>query len=217
MVGLTATLPSPEDDLSYENYTSLLGDVDFEVPTPAVVKEGDLAPYRDLIYFVQPNRREMQYLKHIQAAFEREIEAITGQARFIEWVEIESVGRPGRAGKARRKPENYLNHNPIFSLAALRFLKLKGIRIPASLLQPLEADDPIGIDDWIALLERYALNVLKFSPEEADHEQLKRLRKSLLPFGLTLTERGLRHGPCPRRPGAGLLGGQRSGRDRHPR
>ena len=34
VVGLTATLPSPEDGNEYENYTSLLGDVDFEVPTP---------------------------------------------------------------------------------------------------------------------------------------------------------------------------------------
>jgi len=49
IVGLTATLPSPEDDEEFENYNSLLGDVDFEVPTPAVVKEGDLAPYRDLV------------------------------------------------------------------------------------------------------------------------------------------------------------------------
>jgi superfamily II DNA or RNA helicase len=51
VIGLTATRPDPENKSEYENYNSLLGDVDFEVPTPAVVKEGNLAPYRDLVYF----------------------------------------------------------------------------------------------------------------------------------------------------------------------
>ncbi len=59
VVGLTATLPDPANQNEYENYASLLGDVDFEVPTPAVVKEGNLAPYRDLVYFCEPSAREL--------------------------------------------------------------------------------------------------------------------------------------------------------------
>lgn len=59
VIGLTATLPSPEDGHEYEKYMTLLADVDFEVPTPAVVKEGDLAPYRDLVAFVTPSTREL--------------------------------------------------------------------------------------------------------------------------------------------------------------
>lgn len=43
VIGLTATLPSLEDGAAYENYTALLGEVDFEVPTPAVVKEATRA------------------------------------------------------------------------------------------------------------------------------------------------------------------------------
>ena len=58
VVGLTATLPSLEDANEYENYTALLGDVDFEIPTPAVIKEGDLAPFRDLAWWVTPTERE---------------------------------------------------------------------------------------------------------------------------------------------------------------
>jgi superfamily II DNA or RNA helicase len=54
VVGLTATLPSLEDAEEYANYTALLGDVDFETPTPAVIKEGDLAPFRDLAWWVTP-------------------------------------------------------------------------------------------------------------------------------------------------------------------
>ncbi|MCR2825186.1 DEAD/DEAH box helicase family protein, partial [Microbacterium sp. zg.Y909] len=62
LIGLTATLPSPDDADEYDNYTSLLGDVDYEVPVPAVVREGNLAPYRDLVRFAEPTREELAFL-----------------------------------------------------------------------------------------------------------------------------------------------------------
>ena len=86
VVGLTATLPDPANPSEYENYTSLLGDVDFEVPTPAVVKEGNLAPYRDLVYFCQPSPREHAYLDEIQKYFEA-----------VVWKATNDAGLPGLA------------------------------------------------------------------------------------------------------------------------
>ncbi|BFM23725.1 hypothetical protein [Microbacterium sp. che218] len=62
VIGLTATLPSPDDADEYDNYVSLLGDVDLEVPVPAVVREGDLAPYRDLVHVVAPTAEEQAFL-----------------------------------------------------------------------------------------------------------------------------------------------------------
>ena len=106
VVGLTATLPSPEDGEAYENYTSLLGDVDFDVPTPAVVKEGDLAPYRDLVCFVQPSPREATYLANVQAAFEEAIADVSGSERFRRWLgELLSFGPEGE-GAAPADPDD---------------------------------------------------------------------------------------------------------------
>lgn len=62
VIGLTATLPSPDDGAAYDNYTSLLGDVDAEVPVPAVVREGGLAPYREYVRFVEPTPDEVAFL-----------------------------------------------------------------------------------------------------------------------------------------------------------
>ncbi len=71
VIGLTATLPSPDDANEYENYVSLLGEVDLEVPVPAVVREGDLAPYRDLVHVVQPTGEERAFLSaHAEALAE---------------------------------------------------------------------------------------------------------------------------------------------------
>ena len=64
VIGLTATPPDrdgkkPEDIRRYDDF---FGDIDYEVPVPAVVKDGFLAPYQDLAYFVRPTRRELQFI-----------------------------------------------------------------------------------------------------------------------------------------------------------
>jgi superfamily II DNA or RNA helicase len=184
VVGLTATLPSPEDDLEYENYTALLGEVDFEIPTPAVVKEGDLAPYRDLVYFVEPSQAEMDYLYNIQQAFENIISETTSSAAFRTWVDGYLAAETDWAV--------FLNEQPLFSLALLRYIRRTGKILPTDAPLPVEAAHEMSIEDWVYLLEKYGLNVLKLSADKEDHLQLARLRRALLPFGFTLTERGMR-------------------------
>ncbi len=191
IIGLTATLPSPEDDREYENYHTLVGEVDFEVPTPAVVKEGDLAPYRDLVYFVEPSARELDYLKHIQEAFEEAIGSLTQSKDFGQWVIHTIVAGPFE----QEDPypwEEFLRRKPLLAVAGLRFLQRVGYPLPGEMLLPAEAEGELQLADWAVLLERYALDVLAVSPDPEDHRMLKRLRKMLLQFGFTLTERGMR-------------------------
>jgi len=64
VVGLTATPPDrdgkkPEDIARYDGF---FGEIDYEVPVPAVVKDGFLAPYQDLAYFVRPTRKELSFV-----------------------------------------------------------------------------------------------------------------------------------------------------------
>jgi superfamily II DNA or RNA helicase len=58
VIGLTATPPDQLTGREAELYQSIFGIADFAVPTPAVVREGELAPYQELAYFVQPLERE---------------------------------------------------------------------------------------------------------------------------------------------------------------
>ncbi len=57
IIWLTATPPFDNSDFFVlnEDYTALLWEVDYYVPTPAIVKAWRLAPYSDLVYFVEPN------------------------------------------------------------------------------------------------------------------------------------------------------------------
>jgi superfamily II DNA or RNA helicase len=196
VIGLTATLPSPETDAEYENYTSLLGDVDFEIPTPAVVKEGDLAPYRDLAYIVKPTPRETAYLKQIQKEFQNAIRSLTEDEHFRQWVQ-RLVSIPSDAPDPVSVWEGYWNDSPLLALAAVRFLSANQVVLPKNLPIPVDATDPMQMEDWINLLERYGLDVLKVSEQTKDHDLLRKLRKVIQPFGLTLTERGMSQARSP--------------------
>src|SRR5690606_33703663 len=64
VLGLTATPPDLDDKDAEDarRYRRFFGSVDFEVPVPAVVKDGFLAPYQDLVYFVRPSMQELQFV-----------------------------------------------------------------------------------------------------------------------------------------------------------
>ncbi len=65
VIGLTATPPDRKgkDNRDIKRYDEFFGDVDFEVPVPAVVKDGFLAPYQDLAYFVRPTADELKFIE----------------------------------------------------------------------------------------------------------------------------------------------------------
>jgi len=191
VIGLTATLPSPEGDEEFENYDALLGEVDFEVPTPAVVKEGELAPYRDLVLFVKPTPREAEYLKNISREFAAALSLVTERASFQEWAM--ALVRPAT-------PEEWeaaWRERPMLQMALLRWLLSRGWQPDPAYPVPQECYQPMQLEDWMVLIERYALDVLAISREAEDHGLLQRLRKVLYGFGFTLTENGLRQSRSP--------------------
>ena len=71
ILGLTATPPDRDgkDQVDLDRYDQFFGPIDFEVPIPAVVKDGFLAPYQDLAYFVRPTAEEIDYVANIDDLF----------------------------------------------------------------------------------------------------------------------------------------------------
>jgi superfamily II DNA or RNA helicase len=64
VIALTATPPDRDGKLPADvhRYDRYLGEIDYEVPVPAVVKDGFLAPYQDLAYFVRPSPDELKFI-----------------------------------------------------------------------------------------------------------------------------------------------------------
>lgn len=167
IIGLTATLPSPDGVEEEDNYTELLGDVDFEIPTPAVVKEGDLAPYRDLVYFVEPTERELDYLRNVNDIWKQAVHEIEAMPKFHEW-----------ATSLTTTTEDI---SPLLALAAAEFL----------------AGAEQEVESTIRLIEPFALDVLRNSPTENDQQIFGRLRDAIKPLGFTITGTGMRSTRTP--------------------
>ncbi len=99
VIGLTATPPDregkrPED---IQRYDEFFGEVDYEVPVPAVVKDGFLAPSQDLAYFVRPTREELTFIAN---ADEQLHELVAELCRPCD--EDEEAARRGAPDNVRR-------------------------------------------------------------------------------------------------------------------
>lgn len=194
VIGLTATLPSVDDDNEYENYMGLLGEVDFEVPTPAVVKEGDLAPYRGLAVFVSPSPEEQSYLNEARQLFDQAVADATSGDAFMAYL---TDGLFGNGDDPHSRWMESLTRNYPLAVAAAATLRNRGGVPPAQLPLPSEASSEPDFNDMLAVVERYALDHLKLSPDPQDHRRLALLKTAIKPFGYTLTERGLRQARSP--------------------
>lgn len=179
LIGLTATPPIGATNGEQENYYSLLGDIDFEVPTPAVVKEGNLAPYQDLVYFVRPTESERKFIYNIQNHFEEFIKRILAEQKFSDW--LHSINWQVTS-----------HDNAPLAISAMRFFNYKKVKLPIGLPQFEEGFKEIALDDWVALLKEYSLNYLTISADPYDQLLFKEIKVVLKQLGFTLTEEGLR-------------------------
>lgn len=94
VIGGTATLPDPDNARETANYERLLGAVDAEIPMPALVVEGELAPWRDAVYFVEPTPQELAFLDEHQQHLVDELDQHLAADNALEWA-IGSLLRPG--------------------------------------------------------------------------------------------------------------------------
>ena len=155
-------------------------------------------PYRDLVGFCQPSIREGDYLDRIQDHFEDAIARVTESAAFWSWTRA-----PGHRPPVAEDPlgptraEALLNRQP--------HLAVLGRQVPAAAGPPLPIDlplldemlEPMSVDDWLTLLEQFGLQVLKLSADPRERALYDELRAALVPFGVAITERGVRHTRSP--------------------
>lgn len=198
LVGLTATLPSLEDREEFENYTGLLGEVDYEVPTPAVVKEGNLAPYRDFAWFVSPTDSELVFLRTHEAELEQLIARTIGSPAGLAFLE-ETLFGSASAELSRNELEQGLaesfKRDDSIGEAAVRMLIKLAPGHPVNLSVPSELATEANSEQRIRVLARFALERLLPDPSQA--ELWARIRAVLADFGYHLTDRGVRRGRDP--------------------
>lgn len=199
LIGLTATLPSPDDEREYENYSRLLGDVDYEVPTPAVVKEGHLAPYRDHVLFTEPVPGEAAFVQRHEALLHDLIRQVLSTPDALDFLEqqLQPAGPVDPA--ADETPLSRLDRalSTDFALTRSCALVLSAVAADHPLLvaMPPVLRERCTTDDLLSVLSRFAQTRLLSDPRAAG--QWDYVRRSLADFGYALTDRGIRRGRSP--------------------
>jgi superfamily II DNA or RNA helicase len=195
ILGLTATNPS---ELSAEQaalYRQLLAEVDFTIPTPAVVREGHLAPYQELVQLCEPLASERDWLAARHERFERlllDVDAPPAELGLSVWLLARLRERRSRDGAQMSWAEE-ARRQPRFADAGLRWLNQVGERPPDGAPRGELQRAPLDIEDWVALLSDYALGCLHPSSDPAAAERLAQLQTALGDLGYTVTRQGIRH------------------------
>jgi len=207
VIGLTATPPdragkAPED---VQRYDEFFGPVDYETPVPAVVKDGFLSPYQDLVCFVRPTAEELKYLATADRGFRRLVDAFCHTGRpepgehrceesLMEWL--------CRVLAERRLPTgtvsdfgSFERRDPALADAGRRFLLSRREPLPAGVPEPPPTsppEEPSEIDLLVPVLDRYIRHRLRRSPDVRDHQLAERAIAQLALLGVQISEAGPR-------------------------
>jgi hypothetical protein len=210
VIGLTATPPdragrAPED---IDRYDEFFGPIDYQTPLPAVVKDGFLAPYLDLVYFVRPTGDELRYLGSADREFYRMVDELcrkpseeTAEPQeprcpepLDQWVLRVVTEHELPTGKVKDWA-SFERRDAEFAAAARIFLLHRGLKLPPG-VPPPEVKPAAGARlDMVLLvpiLDRYIRHRLRRSPEEADHELAERAIARLRVLGVQITDVGPR-------------------------
>ncbi|MFD6700809.1 MULTISPECIES: DEAD/DEAH box helicase [unclassified Microbacterium] len=217
VIGLTATLPDAADGTEFDNYTQLLGEVDFEVPTPAVVKEGHLAPYRDHVWFTEPVPAEAAFIRRHGAQLDELLGQVLSTPDGIRYLEerlqpadpdppqlAEPETAPaGEAAEAIPVPpspspaalERALADDLPLTRSCGVVLRALAPQHPLCAILPPVLFERCTTDDLLTVLARFALT--RLLPDPGAKRQWRYVKRALADFGLLLTDRGLRRGRDP--------------------
>jgi superfamily II DNA or RNA helicase len=192
IVGLTATPPASADPDEMANYLRLVNGIDFEVPTPAVVRSGFLAPYQDLVVLTRLTADEREFLARHDELLHVALDRMEGDERFDAWLTAR-INRP--AGEPAW--ERLLSNEFEFAVAGVRQLVAKGTPLADDIDLRDGLRQPPTVDDRLAILRTWCLEVLRFSEDAADAEALADLRALLRTLGMVMTETGWRRSASP--------------------
>ncbi|KPM31077.1 ATP-dependent helicase [Croceitalea dokdonensis DOKDO 023] len=120
IIALTATPPYDSSAHEIERYFKLCGPIDDEIAVPDLIKNGDLCPHQDYIYFSRPQESEIRYIVAYREKIMVFLNGILEHRGFIEFIKNMPMFID---------PQNHLEEiykDPAFFSAILIYLKDAG-------------------------------------------------------------------------------------------
>ena len=205
VLGLTATPPDFEhyDELDSKRYQEFFGDIDYEVPVPALVRDSNLAPYQDLAYFVRPSQNELNYVAQVDEEFKEILDDLHQEQNYEgaiapinRWIFNALDERKSPGGK-EEDWKQFAKRNSAFADAARAFLIYANGDLPAGVPHPpshLLENYQNKLAILRPVLDRYVRHGLRRSESELDHQKADLVTQRLRMLGTQITETGIR--PC---------------------
>ncbi len=205
VLGLTATPPDFQhyEEEAAERYQEFFGEIDYEVPVPALVRDSNLAPYQDLAFFVRPSQNELSYVAKVDEEFEvllNELHQVQDYPKATlpidKWVFKALEERKSPGGK-KEDWDQFSKRNSGFANAGRAFLLNTIGSIPKGVPYPPDYllnsyQNKLAI--LRPVLDRYVRYGLRRSESELDHEKAELVTQRLRMLGTQITETGIR--PC---------------------
>ena len=205
VLGLTATPPDFQhyEEEDAKRYQEFFGDIDYEVPVPALVRDSNLAPYQDLAFFVRPSQNELNYVAQVDEEFQTLLNDLHQMPDYPnatlpidKWVFNALDERKSPGGK-REEWNQFVKRNAGFANAGRAFLLNSIGSLPQGV--PFPPDHLLNsYQNKLAILrpvlDRYVRHGLRRSDSELDHEKAHLVTQRLRMLGTQITESGIR--PC---------------------
>ena len=194
VLALTATPPESLAGDQRDLVDQLFGSISYRVSVPAVVKEGHLAPFDELVWLTTPTPTEEDWLTSEALRFTELTTLLTtpgfGSVGFYEWLTARFVAPvPATttwAALAEREPD--------LCDSALRMHHAGLLDLPAGARLREEHRHAPSAEDWVRLLGDWLLQHVAESDDPADTEALAVVRAALPSVGYQWTRRGVRRG-----------------------
>jgi len=190
VLGLTAT---PAVTLSVDQAVlvdEMFGDVVYSASIPAVVREGHLSPFADLVWLTSPTPGEAEWLAEQNQRFAELTTQLLdpgfGSVPFLTWVDRRFAGEVRFTQIAAKQP--------LLADAALRMRYAGLLEIVDDVPTGEQHHHPPTADDWALLIDDWYDACLARSVDDRDEDVREALRCALPAVGYQLTKRGMRKG-----------------------
>lgn len=200
LIGLTATPATELTAWQHTLHDELFGTADFVIPTPALVREGDLAPYQELVYLTQPTPEEQAWIGTHRARFADLMLALidqkVGSMSLAAWLHTRIVDRATREGN-QIAWSTFERAEPDLACSGLRFAYDGLIPLPDGVRLREQHRIAPDAQDWVNVLTDFSVGHLQQSADPRDAHALTAIKRVLPGLGYRLTSRGVRVATAP--------------------
>lgn len=152
IVALTATPPYDSDALEVTKYFKLCGDIDDEISVPELIRENDLCPHQDYVFFSKPDDLQINFIYEFRMKISNFINELKHDIDFIDFI------KSHRFLKDTSSSLDEIYNNPQYFSSILIFLNFIEHEIPKENLTLLgfEEEDEIEFpnfsNEWMQIL-----------------------------------------------------------------